>query len=65
MVQIKHLGFGLHCTKINGIHQSFHKFDEKLSTKPKSLLKANQRVFITVIKMTSSLSLALWQNRLD
>lgn len=65
MVQIKHLGFGLHGTKINGIHQSFHKFDEKLSTKPKSLLKANQRVFITVIKMTSSLSLALWQNRLD
>lgn len=58
MVQIKHLGFGLRCTKIiNGIHQSFHKFDEKLSTKTKTLLKANQSVFISVIKMTSSLSL--------
>lgn len=47
----------LDCTVLNGIHQSFYKFDEKLSTKPKSLLKANQSVFITVIKMTSSLSL--------
>lgn len=37
--------------------KAFINLMKNCQQKPKSLLKANQRVFITVIKMTSSLSL--------